>query len=669
MAARKPILHLSLTAGTVDLSDLPRLDASFDSPSESDPHRPLSLADLFPDLAVYAGPAPSEEDKANRRLDEGHTSGRRIAHTSRLMDVRPVLVSSIQPAKNATDGIWELHDGLWYEDPRGSTDVQSETVMSTSSVFTGRSLKPLNPKTAPDVPPMTRHHLRPEHAWTDEEDLYLRRLVQTYPFHWQLIADSLASQILNVSSEKPSAYECWDRWYWQFGEGKYKQKPDSQVAPTPDAVSSAVPPTGALGSITVAGTPGDGSAPPSASATGSNARAAPTPQQTPVLSNTAPIQLPTTNGEATYEGQGPPPPGLSKREARQANKHKYEGTKKSIRHQVLYDSVRRLVRRREVTKQKTSGELPLRHNHQTLMASVKDQPKRVIQVHDSHSSYLMAQVGTPFELVEAKYQRDMRDRMERQSRISQMQEARAQAARQQAMLNVHQMRPPGPNRVGPNGQPLPNIAPSQQQLLNAVAAANAARQNGGAPNGTPLPNGRTPQSAQGQVQQVPNAQVMQMLQAQQMAARQAQAQAQQQSQAHGRVSSGGTPHSSNLSNSPYSQPAGELPNGDGAHGSPAMQIPAGPQSSPAQQAAAAQQQAVAIGRVPSMPMSQSQHLRVPSGGPSQLGNNGQQMPSPALNNAAMQQIIATLAASGQQTTPETVRSLQIQMMRNVRFFL
>ena len=282
----------------------------------------------------------------------------------------------------------------------------------------------------------------------------------------------------------------------------------------------------------------------------------------------------------------------------------------------------------------------------------------------------MGQISTPFELVEAKYQRDMRERLERQNRINQMQEARAQAARQQAMINAQQMRPPGSVPIGPNGQPLPSMAPSQQQLLNAVAAASAARQNVGAVNGTPVANGRPPQSAQIQMAQPQNHQVMQMLQAQQLAARQAQAQAQQQSQAHSRIPSGSTPQSQpgNLSASPYSQNQGELPNGDGPHGSPAMQSFAGSQSSPSQQVAAIQQQAAAMGRVSSMPMAQGQRLRVPSGGSPQVGN-GQQVNSgnAAINHAAMQQIIATLAANGQQATPDTVRALQIQMMRNVRF--
>jgi chromatin modification-related protein VID21 len=314
----------------------------------------------------------------------------------------------------------------------------------------------------------------------------------------------------------------------------------------------------------------------------------------------------------------------------------------------------------------------------------------------------MNQVNSPFDLVEAKWQRDMKDARDRQARQQQMQEARALALRQQqqaAMLNAQQaqqggqvMRPPGQlaqpgqpgqpgapgagqPRMGPNGQPIPNMAPSQQQLLTAVAAANAARQQGQVPNAggnVPRPqNGGAgtpgvPQGAQNpQVQQQ-----MQMLQAQQLAARQAQAQAQQ-GQTGVRVPSGGTPHAQprNLSGSPYSHAQGELPvgQGQGDHGSPVVNtnMQVGQQSSPNQQGG--------VGRVASGPMNQGQipqHLRVPSGGNGspQMNNampQGGQMQQPQINQALMQSMINTLQANGQQATPETIRALHLTMMRNV----
>ena len=341
-------------------------------------------------------------------------------------------------------------------------------------------------------------------------------------------------------------------------------------------------------------------------------------------------------------------------------------------------------------------------------------------MHESHASYLMAQVSTPFELVESKWQRDMREIRERQQRFAQMQEARAIAVRQQAALmnapqqqqtgqvapgqqgqpqqqqapqlpgpppvaQAGQMRPPsGPIRVGPNGQPLPAMAPSQQQLLSAVAAATAARQQSGENGANPMANGVRPPMLPSQLQHS-NPQVqqqMQMLQAQQMAARHAQAQAQQQAQAQAanavngnRVPSGGTPlsQSGNLAASPYAQQQVEIPNGvlnggDGQHGSPGMNHAGQPQSSPSQQAQqAAAMHAAAISRAAAMQANpQGAHLRLRSGSP-QMGNQmqGQPMTSPSMSNAVLQQVVATLQASGQQATPETIRALSMQFMRNV----
>jgi chromatin modification-related protein VID21 len=343
---------------------------------------------------------------------------------------------------------------------------------------------------------------------------------------------------------------------------------------------------------------------------------------------------------------------------------------------------------------------------------VKEQPKKVINVHESHMVYLSSAVGTPFELVEAKFQRDMREARERQARLQQMNEARQQVVRQQQQMMSQQqqqqaaaqggpmpqpgqqlppgaqqaqMRPPGqvgqpaqgPPRIAPNGQAMPNMAPSQQQLLTAVAAANAARQSAGpSANGTPvnvnrpLPNVAAAAAAQANNPQMQ--QQIQMLQAQQAAARQA-AQAQQSQNRAASAGPGGTPHSqsSQLAASPYAHSVGELPNGsvDGMNGSPAMMHAAvGPHSSPSQGQIGTP--GSAMGRVPSIPQA---HLRVASAGSAgspQMGAAQVQQQqgatsSPQLSQAAVQQIINQIQANGQVATPEAVKAFHDQLRRNV----
>jgi len=244
-----------------------------------------------------------------------------------------------------------------------------------------------------------------------------------------------------------------------------------------------------------------------------------------------------------------------------------------------------------------------------------------------------------------------------------------QAQQQQGQQQPQQPHQGGPPRIAPNGQPMANMAASQQQLLTAVAAANAVRQNasnGPSPvngqNGTPV-NGVRPLPQQGQAPNPQLQQQMQMLQAQQHAARQA-AQAQQ---SQNRVASGGsgTPRSQsgNLSASPYSHPTGELPNGEGMSSSPALPNAAvGPHSSPSNPGV---QQ---MGRAPSLPQG---HLRIPSGNSTGSPQMANQLPQPAgqqpgaINNAYMQQIIAQIQASGQAPTPETLRHLSANYPGNL----
>lgn len=305
--------------------------------------------------------------------------------------------------------------------------------------------------------------------------------------------------------------------------------------------------------------------------------------------------------------------------------------------------------------------------------------------------------STPWELVEAKYQRDVQIAQQRQQRAMQEQQRQLAIRQQQAMMSAQQqaqMRPPNmpnvtnmpnaqPIRMGPNGQPMPNMAPSQQQLLNAVAAATAAnRQNA---NGTVQgnPNVRPMPAVQGQSPQV---QQQMLLQAQQMAAQQArvlQAQAQAQSQQGRAASMGGNLHSQPPQlgvSSPFAQsrtpdlPAeGAGPSGITTTPSPAMQATAtGAQSSP---------QIAAMGRAPSNNV--PPHLRVPNaaasspqisspmavpqGIPNGAGmpvqgaqTQGMQIPPAMMNNATVQQLLATLAASGQQMTPEQLRGLMLR---------
>lgn len=109
------------------------------------PHSPelssLVLSDLFGDIALYTMPTPLTESqilagRVDRRIDDATTSGGKLAHTSRLLDVKPVLVSTLQPSKRRRDE-WEDLSDLWgVEETRDLMDFKTDPVPSgTSACF------------------------------------------------------------------------------------------------------------------------------------------------------------------------------------------------------------------------------------------------------------------------------------------------------------------------------------------------------------------------------------------------------------------------------------------------------------------------------------------------------------------------------------------------------
>lgn len=645
-------------------------------PLEDD--RPLTLEELFPDLAPYAGPAPPDGQQSPKRLEEGHMPHHRPAHTSRIMDLEPMFISMLQPGKTTIDGSWDLHDGPWYEDPKGSTDMTPEAVAATSSIFHGRAARLPAPYQYV-VPKPAAHHLRPVLVWTPEEDDCLKRLVSMYPFNWQLIADSFNSEVVTIPTEKRLPYDCFERWDFNFGPDAERKK---ALAAAAAAQAVSVPNTAATGNTTPA-VPSGGVTP----AVGqSSAGPPPTPGTANAAGTPAPGQV---NSEQSTDA--PPPPGLSKREAKAAARNKYEGTKKAIRHQALYDSVRRVIRRRDTSKQKSNTN-----------------PKQVINIHESHSTYLSMPILDPSTLSNQKHQADVQRQIQQQQHMQRTQymqdqqhrqrinqAAMAQAASQQQQGRPVAPAPPGqpmppqgqgqgqpqPPRMGPNGQPLPpnmNMNSNQQMILGAVAAATAAnRQNGSAtPGGTARPPApqqvRAPSVQQGG-QQVPMQQ-MQHVEAQMLAAQMMQARAQQAQDQ--RAAGTPMPQIGTLAGTPYQtvpELADMMPNGQQhmhVQTSPAAMTNANMHSSPQSQAQA-QAQAQGHARAATMPMASTPHLRASSSGSPQMGNTAPQ-PNPVglpqqLNpqQQLMNQIVAQITAAGGQPTTENVRQHMQQYMRTV----
>jgi len=102
----------------------------------------LALQELFGDITPYVPPTPLSpshhaQGKIDRRIDDATASGGKLAHTSRLMDIRPVLVSTLNPGRKRKGERWDDLSGLWggTEDLRDLAEMKGEVYSSGIRAF------------------------------------------------------------------------------------------------------------------------------------------------------------------------------------------------------------------------------------------------------------------------------------------------------------------------------------------------------------------------------------------------------------------------------------------------------------------------------------------------------------------------------------------------------
>lgn len=73
----------------------------------------ITMSTLFPELPLYSGPSLPDPSKVDRRYDEGSLNQPpRLTHVSRLLDSKPILVSTLNPGKMRARGAWR-DDSEW----------------------------------------------------------------------------------------------------------------------------------------------------------------------------------------------------------------------------------------------------------------------------------------------------------------------------------------------------------------------------------------------------------------------------------------------------------------------------------------------------------------------------------------------------------------------------
>ncbi|CAE6523513.1 unnamed protein product [Rhizoctonia solani] len=304
-----------------------------------------ALAELFPDLSLYTGlsdsidPDPMKQDK---RPDESmaSVSSGKLAHASRLMDIKPVLVGALDPARHLFKNRWiGLDEVPAVEDGKDVGSVRQDTVFTGNYLFAADKKpeekiarrRPDSGMTHPvpaHVPPTPRDaQARVERVtWTPEDDQLLKSVCDAYPNSWTLTADVFNSSRVTIKPDVRTPWDCYERYTKLYGGG-------------------------AIGDEKAQG-----------------------PME---------IALPSPGG--TVRKDVKPPIGDSK------SKKQFDN-KKQLRQFHLYDTLRKVVRKRENANK------------------ANQPPKRTIPPpHETHSQLASGQrVYTPAELSKLKAERDAR---------------------------------------------------------------------------------------------------------------------------------------------------------------------------------------------------------------------------------------------------------------------
>ncbi|GAC72290.1 nucleolar GTPase [Moesziomyces antarcticus T-34] len=184
----------------------------------------LSFSKMFPELPLYGGVSlPDPSSKSDRRWDEGSLNQPpRLTHVTKLLDSRPLLVSTLEPSKNRAEGRW-LPDSDWIvaaeqSDPlRGVADgADAGLPPLPGSLLFARKNNRASKETANAASGVPPEPAQPDaraalFTWTSDEDSYLMTLAKQYHNNWSLVADLFNSTRLNTATDKREPWDCYDR--------------------------------------------------------------------------------------------------------------------------------------------------------------------------------------------------------------------------------------------------------------------------------------------------------------------------------------------------------------------------------------------------------------------------------------------------------------------------
>ncbi|BGP44949.1 RNA polymerase II transcription elongation factor SpEAF [Rhodotorula kratochvilovae] len=206
---------------------------------EDDPFLSYTFATLFPDLPLYSDFIVANDPALDRRVEDSSAWAGRLAHVTRLLERKPLLVSTLEPGRTRTTRGWNASTAAVVEDVKDPLEGREAVPTSASALFASRKPKdatlgevltrPAEVVPQPDIRATSI-------LWLPEEDAKLLALQKQYGFNWTLVA-----QVFNQTTHRPKsdhrlAWDMYDRWDKLVGPGSKKTLPDGTeiVKPPPE---------------------------------------------------------------------------------------------------------------------------------------------------------------------------------------------------------------------------------------------------------------------------------------------------------------------------------------------------------------------------------------------------------------------------------------------------
>ncbi|KAI0054169.1 hypothetical protein FA95DRAFT_47592 [Auriscalpium vulgare] len=403
-----------------------------DAPIEGPPP-PVDLSAIFPDLQPFnffdpnpaaAVASSSKGKKAEKRdRDDPHkrteaTTYNKLTPVASFMLKRPTLLGPLQPSEH-----WQEDHWTSFDDAPVVPDLDAPA-KTAEDALCGAKISVYNPFEDDSLLPSTpRDPARriTDGMWTAQDDLFLKRLVERYPKNWTLIADTFNSARSAISTERRSDWECKERFKARWATRRNDQD----------------------------GFPGEQSF-------GTPAPSRPqAPSQMTTRKRMASVSTPVSAHPDTPTST--PPVSTEPRKRR--------------RHALLYDTIRKVVKKREAAQRANAN------------------PRKSTGIHDTHGQFNKMPKLSPAELSRMKAEKEGREhaevlarrRAEEQNRAMALQHAQRMGGQVPAQPPAPQPAQNGAARPPANGLPVNQAVPqirniSHQQRLPPGTASRMSPQ-------------------------------------------------------------------------------------------------------------------------------------------------------------------------------------------------